>query len=58
MKKVAKRTISNREPRTVMTMSYSGKGSEINHRYSTVKDLYFYSFKVIQLTNLFRRKSL
>ena len=32
MKKEAKSTINNSDPRTSMTMPYLGKGSEIKHR--------------------------
>ena len=39
------KTINNRDPKTIMTIPYLGKGSEINHRYSTVKDLYFVALK-------------
>ena len=42
MNKFAKRTINNRDPRTIMTMPYSGKGSEIIHGNSRVKDLFFF----------------
>ena len=45
MKKEAKSTINNSDPRTSMTMPYSGKGSVIKHRNITVKDLYFIALK-------------
>ena len=58
MKKVAMRTISNRDPRTIMTIPYSGNGSVIKHRKSTVrlKTYIFYSLNVIQFTYLFVKK--